>query len=273
MARRGIAATCAAAALVAALAADASPSLAQGGPADLTVADIVERPGAQLPLDLVFAGEDSAAVRLGDCFAPGRPVILNLGYFACPMLCGLVLNGMVDGLRDVAWTPGAEFGIVTLSIDAREGPRLAGLKKGNALASYGRPEAAAGWRFLTGGEAEIRAVTEAVGFGFAWDEKTQQWMHPAALVVCTPDGRVSRYLYGVEFDAQTLRLALAEASGGRIGGTTEKLLLLCYDYDSSVGRYGPSARRLMTVAGYVTVLAIAGWLALLWRRERRRKST
>lgn len=240
---------------------------------DLAAIDVVERPGATLPLDLVFAGEDSAAVRLGDCFAPGRPVILNLGYFACPMLCGLVLNGMVDGLRDVAWTPGREFGIVTLSIDEREGPRLAALKKQNALESYGRPEAAAGWRFLTGSARDSRAVADAVGFGYVWDEKTQQWMHPAALVVCTPDGRVSRYLYGVEFDAQTLRLALTEASGGRVGGTREKFLLLCYDYDSSVGRYGPSARRLMKIAGFVTVLAIAGWLALLWRRDRRRKST
>ncbi len=268
MALRGTATAFAMAALLTA----ATPARAQTDLAGLTGADIVERPGATLPLDLVFVGEDSTEVRLGDCFAPGRPVILNLGYFACPMLCGLVLNGMIDGLRDVPWTPGREFGIVTLSIDAREGPRLAGLKKQNALESYGRPEAAAGWRFLTGGEAEVRAVADAVGFGFVWEEKTQKWMHPAALVVCTPDGRVSRYLYGVEFDAQTLRLALSEASGGRIGGTTEKILLLCYDYDSSVGRYGPSARRLMTVAGYVTVLAIAGWLALLWRRERRRKS-
>ncbi|MBA4378678.1 MAG: SCO family protein [Gemmatimonas sp.] len=273
MAWRGTAATCAAAALAAVLLAAASPGRAQDGPADLTVADIIERPGAPLPLDLVFVGEDSAAVRLGDCFAPGRPVILNLGYFACPMLCGLVLNGMVDGLRDVDWTPGREFGIVTLSIDEREGPRLAGLKKQNALEAYGRPEAAAGWRFLTGGARDSRAVADAVGFGYVWDEKTQKWMHPAALVVCTPDGRVARYLYGIEFDAQTLRLALSEASGGRIGGTREKLLLLCYDYDSSVGRYGPSARRLMKIGGFVTVLAIAGWLALLWRRDRRRKST
>ena len=269
MAIRIAAAACAFAVLLAA----AAPARAQTELAGLTEVDIVERPGAPLPLDLVFVGEDSTAVRLGDSFAPGRPVILNLGYFACPMLCGLVLNGMVDGLRDVEWTPGREFGIVTLSIDEREGPRLAALKKQNALESYGRPEAASGWRFLTGSARDSRAVADAVGFGYVWDEKTQQWMHPAALVVCTPDGRVSRYLYGVEFDAQTLRLALTEASGGRVGGTREKFLLLCYDYDSSVGRYGPSARRLMKFGGFVTVLAIAGWLALLWRRDRRRKST
>ena len=141
MAIRIAAAACAFAVLLAA----AAPARAQTELAGLTEVDIVERPGSPLPLDLVFVGEDSTAVRLGDSFAPGRPVILNLGYFACPMLCGLVLNGMVDGLRDVAWTPGREFGIVTLSIDEREGPRLAALKKQNALESYGRPEAAAGW--------------------------------------------------------------------------------------------------------------------------------
>ena len=244
----------------------------EAAPAGLEAADVTEHPDAQVPLDLRFLDEDGQEVVLGDFFHEGRPVILNLGYYSCPMLCGLVLNAMVDGMRELEWTPGQEYELITVSIDEREGPRLANLKKDNYLQSFGRPSARSGWHFLTGAADQSRALADAVGFGYVYNEERQQWMHPAALFVLTPEGRVARYLYGVSFDAQTLRLSLVEASEGRIGGSMDKVLLFCFQYDSSVGRYGPAARRLMSVAGYVTVVVLGLWLILLWRRDRRRKS-
>lgn len=272
--RGGMAAALALAALAAAL-------LAAGGAAadapdrpipGLDKVGIFEHLDAQLPLDTVLVDEDSNRVKLGDFFNQGRPVILNLGYYACPMLCGLVLNGLLDGMKSLPWTPGQEFEIVTLSIDPREGPRLARLKKAHYLEEYGRPSAAAGWHFLTGDDASIHAVADTAGFGYVWNEESQKWMHQAALIVCTPDGRVSKYLYGVTFDPQTLRLSLVEATDGKIGSTTDKVLLLCFQYDASEGRYGPAARKLMTLGGYATLFAVLVLLAWLWRRDRRRKA-
>jgi protein SCO1/2 len=244
----------------------------EAAPEGLDETDVTEKLDAQVPLDLEFVDEDGMTVRLGDYFHPDRPVILNLGYYACPMLCGLVLNTMVDGMKDLEWTPGQEFELISVSIDEREGPRLANLKKDAYLESYGRPSAASGWHFLTGPADASRALADAVGFGYAYNEKRQEWMHPAVLFVLTPDGRVARYLYGVGYYAQTLRLSLVEASEGKIGGSMDKVLLFCFQYDSSVGRYGPAARRLMSVAGYVTVAVLGLWLIRYWRRDRRRKS-
>ena len=241
-------------------------------PAGLEGAGITERLDAQVPLDLEFMDEDSSMVRLGDYFPGERPVILNLGYYACPMLCGLVLNGLVQGMKPLDWTPGQEFEIVTVSIDPREGPRLANLKKDTYLEEYGRPSARSGWHFLTGEEEDIRALADSVGFGYVYSDERQQWMHAAALFVLTPDGHVSRYLYGVEFDARTLRLSLVEASEGQIGNSMDRVMLFCFQYDSSVGRYGPAARRLMSLAGAVTVAALGLFLIRLWRRDRRGKS-
>ncbi|HPF36341.1 MAG TPA: SCO family protein [Candidatus Krumholzibacteria bacterium] len=258
--------------LSALLAAPAAAERQEQAPAGLEAAGITERLDAQVPLDLEFTAEDSTTVRLGDLFTGDRPVILQLGYYACPMLCGLVLNGLVVGMEDLAWTPGGEFEIVSVSIDPREGPRLARLKKDTYLKQYGRPEAEAGWRFLTGREENIRALADSVGFGYVFNVERQEWMHAAALFVLTPDGRVSRYLYGVEFDARTLRLSLVEASEGKIGSSMDRFLLYCFHYDSSVGRYGPAARRLMSMAGAVTVAALGLFLIRLWRRDRRGKS-
>ncbi len=241
-------------------------------PEGLEAASVTEKLDERVPLDLRFVDEDGLDVELGDYFHPGRPVLLNLGYYACPMLCGLVTNALLDGMGDLEWTPGQEFEIVTVSIDEREGPRLANLKKDGYLEAYGRPSARSGWHFLTGTADQSRALADAVGFGYAYSEERQEWMHPAVLFVLTPDGRVSRYLYGVQFDARTLRLSLVEASEGGIGSSMDRVLLYCFQYDSSVGRYGPAARRLMTVAGYVTVAALGIFLILMLRRDRRRKT-
>lgn len=272
MTRTDAARTAATIALLLLLAGGAAAERQEAAPAGLEAAGITEKLDARVPLDLEFVDEDSTVVRLGDYFPGDRPVILNLGYYACPMLCGLVLNGLVVGMEDLAWTPGQEFEIVTVSIDSREGPRLANLKKDSYLQEYGRPSARSGWHFLTGEEENLRALADAVGFGYVFNEQRQEWMHAAALFVLTPDGRVSRYLYGVEFDARTLRLSLVEASEGKIGSSVDRFLLFCFHYDSSVGRYGPAARRLMTLAGAVTVAALGLFLLRLWRRDRRGKS-
>jgi len=258
-----------AAALAAALAVLAAvPAAAQRKeplPKDLEGVGITEHPGARLPLDLDFTDEAGRTVRLGDYFPGDRPVILTLGYYRCPMLCTLVLNGLVDGLKDLAWTPGRQFEIVTVSIDPLETPTLAKLKKENYLAEYGRAGAAAGWHFLTGREESIRKLADAVGFGYRYVKENGQFAHPTAIFVATPDGRMGRYLYGVLYQPKTLRLALIEAGEGKIGTTTDRLLLYCFHYDAREGRYVVAAANLMRFGGVATVLVVGVWLLAAWR--------
>jgi protein SCO1/2 len=241
-------------------------------PEELEGVGIAERLEAQLPLDAAFRDEDGLEVTLGRYFEAGRPVILNPGYYTCPMLCGLVSNGLLEALQGLDWTPGQEFEIVTFSFDPGETPRLAKAKKESYLREYGRPSAAAGWHWLTGNEAEIRRLTDAIGFGYRWLENQQQYAHAAALIVCTPEGRVARYLYGIQFDPQTLRLSLVEAADGKVGSTLDRVLLFCFHYDAQAGRYGPAARNLMQAGGMLTVLILGGFLLRHWRRERRRRA-
>jgi protein SCO1/2 len=248
------------------------PGRAEALPDDLEGVGIEEHLDAALPLDTVFTDELGREVTLRQYFDGERPVILNLGYYSCPMLCGLVLNGLVDAMQKLSWTCGEDYRVVTLSIDPTETHTLASLKKANAVRELGRPEAAAGWCFLTGREEPIHAVSDTAGFMFRWNEKRQQYAHAAALIVCTPDGRVSRYLYGIQFDPQTLRLSLVEAADGKAGSSFDRLLLYCFHYDAEEGRYGPEARNLMKAGGLVTVLLLGGILTGFWRRERRRSA-
>ena len=238
-------------------------------PKQLEGVGITEHPGARLPLDLEFTAEDGKPVLLSQYFAAGRPVILTLNYYRCPMLCGLLLNGLVDGLKELSWTPGREFEIVTVSIDPQESPKLAMLKKESYISDYGRAGAAAGWHFLTGREANIRALADAVGFHYRWDEEQQQFAHPAGIFIATPDGRIARYLYGVLFEPKTLRLSLAEASNGRVGTTTDQFLLYCFHYDANAGRYVVAATNIMRLGGAATALIVGVWLLLAWRRSAR----
>jgi len=240
-------------------------------PAELDGVGVTEHRSAPLPLDRPFVDEEGRAVRLGDYFDGRRPVILNLGYYGCPMLCGLVVNGLTAGMKQMDWSPGAEYQVVTLSINPAEKPTLAKAKKQNYIKELGRPSSAGGWRFLTGRQADIRAVTDAVGFGYRWVEETQQFAHAAVIVVCTPDGRVSRYLYGIEFDPQTLRLSLVEAAKGKIGSPLDQVLLFCFHYDAREGRYALAAAGLMRLGGVVTAVALGAFLLSLWRREKRRR--
>ncbi len=240
-------------------------------PQELEGVGITEHLNTVIPLELEFVDDAGRAVRLGDYFDGERPVILSLVYFSCPMLCTLVLNGLTDALREIPWTPGEEFEILTLSFDPTETSTLAALKKQNYISEYGRPGAAAGWHFLTGSEASIKAITQAVGFGYRWDEEQQQFAHAAALFVLTPEGRLSRYLYGVQFEPKPVRFALMEASKGEIGSTIEQAIFYCYHYDAEAGTYTLAARRLMRLGGLLTVVALGGWLSALWIRGGRRK--
>jgi protein SCO1 len=239
-------------------------------PKQLEGVGITEHPGAQVPLDLEFVAEDGKPVRLRSYFDGKKPVILNLGYYRCPMLCGLVLSGLLQGLKETAWSVGREFEVVTVSIDPLETPTLARLKKESYMAEYGRPGAAAGWHFLTGREESIRKLADAVGFGYRYVPERGEYAHAAVLFMATPDGHIARYLYGVLYAAGTLRMALTEAGQGKVGTTADRILLTCFHYDAEQGRYVVAAMTLMRTGGGVTVLVVGGWLLARWRRDARK---
>ena len=232
---------------------------------------VVEKLGAALPGEAAFTAEDGSPVRLGEILkAKGRPTVVALVYYSCPMLCGLVLTGLARGMKETGLTLGKDYDAVTVSFDPRDTSKAASERQRVMLQSVGRPDAAKAWRFLTGAEPEIKAVTEAVGFRYAYDEKTKQYAHAAAIVVATPDGRVSRYLYGVEFPAKDLRLALVEASEGRVGTSFDRLLLTCYRYDPASRKYEPYALGFVRVAMLGVLGGLGLMLGVLWRREFRR---
>ena len=228
---------------------------------------IDQRLNAQVPLDLEFTDETGRRVRLGEFFGK-RPVILALVYYECPMLCTQVLNGLTTALGVMNFEPGREFEVVAVSFNPREGPGLASQKKAAYMERYGRPHTAAGWHFLTGSQESITRLTEAVGFGYAYDETIKQFAHGPAIEVLTPKGVISKYFYGIEYSARDLRLGLIEASEERIGTAIDDILLFCYHYDPSTGRYGAAVLNLVRAGGVVTVLAFFSFLAISLRRER-----
>jgi len=258
-----------AAALASGIAAPAAAQRSEPLPKQLEGVGIEEHPGAQVPVDLEFTAEDGTPVRLSRYISGTRPVILTLNYYRCPMLCTLLLNGLVDGLKALAWTPGKDFEVVTLSIDPLETPALAMLKKESYISEFGRPAAAAGWHFLTGKEKNIRALADSVGFSYRYDEERQQYAHAAGIFLLTPHGRVARVLYGVTFEPRTLKLALTEAGNGKVGSTADQVLLYCYHYDANAGRYVVAASNIMRLGGAATALVVGIWLAAAWRRGTR----
>lgn len=231
---------------------------------------IEQKPGAQVPLDCEFLDESGKTVRLGDLL-DGKPAILNLVYFECPMLCGMVINGLIRSLSEMTLDPGESFTVITVSIDPTEGPEMAAAAKRTALKRYGRRGAAPHWHFLTGREPEIRKLTDRVGYYYRRDEKTGDYAHGAGLIILTPEGRVSRYLLGVDFPPRDMRLSLIESSHGDIGSVTDQVLLLCYHYDPASGTYGLLIQNVLRLAGLATVVALGGVVGTLWMRERRRR--
>ncbi len=245
--------------------------LADQVPEVLEEVGVTEHLDAKLPLELEFRDENGNWVELGSFFDGQRPVILTLNYYRCPMLCGLMLNGVADGLREMSWTPGVEFEIVTISINPLETPELAMAKKQNYLRLVERPAAAGGWHFMTGREPEIERLAETLGFSYTYDPVSGEYAHAAAIFICTPDGRVARYLYGIEYPAKRLKLALLEAAEGTIGSTLDQLILYCYHYDPSSRRYSPVAMNIMRLGGGATALILGISLGVFWLREWRRK--
>lgn len=255
--------------LLVALAAPAARAQ-QSLPPELEGVGIEERLGARVDPDLTFIGENGYPVALREFFHKGRPVILNLVYYSCPMLCTLVLNGQVNALREIPWTPGSEFEIVTISIDPSETFALARQKKEMYLASYERP--APGWHFLVDHNGNVKKLAEQIGFHYRYDERIGQYAHAAAIMVLTETGVVSRYLYGIQYRPRDVRLALTEASAGKTGSTLDRVLLFCYHYDPSARSYTLMATRIMRAGGAFVVLALGIVLVRLWRGERRRSS-
>jgi protein SCO1/2 len=226
-----------------------------------------QRLGESVPLEAEFRDEEGRAVRLGDFFGR-KPVVLNLVYFDCPMLCTVSLNGLASALEVVSFLPGREFELLTISFDPREGPELAAHKKKAYLARLKRPGADAGWHFLTGDAAALDRIAKAVGFRYAWDDETRQFAHPAGLVVLTPEGRIARYLYGIEYAPKDLRLALVESGEGKISSPVDQLLLYCYQYNPVTGRYGATIMTVLRLFAVLTVLALGGFVLVMFRRER-----
>jgi protein SCO1 len=221
-----------------------------------------------LPLDTVFSDEQGREVRIGQYFG-SRPVVLGFVYYDCPMLCGQIINALTATLRTMSLDAGRDFEVVLVSFDPRETATLAAQKKAEYLARYDRAGAAAGWHFLTGAPPAIDRLTRAAGFRYTWDEQTSQFAHPAGIIVVTPDGRPARYLFGIEYGPRDVRLALVEASEGKVGSPADSFLLYCYHYDPMTGRYGFLVMRAVRIAGAATVLGLGGFIFIMLRRERR----
>jgi protein SCO1/2 len=221
-----------------------------------------------VPLDVVLTDESGRSRPLGAYFGR-RPVVLLFAYFDCPMLCTQVINGLATALDVLTLEPGEDFEILTVSFDPHDTPATASAKKAHYIERYKRPGAAAGWHFLTGDQSAVDRLTKAAGFRYTWDAQTKQFAHPTGVLVLTPEGRIARYLFGIEYGPRDLRLALVDASAGRVGSKVDALLLYCYHYDPMTGRYGFAVMRAVRIAGAGTVLAIGSFVFVMLRRERR----
>jgi protein SCO1 len=233
-------------------------------PAALRAAGIEQKIGAQVPLDLSFRDESGRLVKLGDFL--DKPVILAMVYYQCPSLCNMILNGVVRGVKGLKMTAGDEYNVVAVSFDPRETPEMARAKKAAYVREYNR-DSDRGWHFLTGPEAASRALADSVGFRYAFDPLTNQYAHASAIMLLTPQGRVARYFYGIDYSARDLRLGLTEASEGRIGSPIDQVLLYCYHYDPSNGKYGLVIMNVLRGAGLITVAALAAFVAVMLRRD------
>ena len=220
-----------------------------------------------VPLDIPFTDESGRRVQLGDYFGK-RPVVMLFAYYECPMLCTQVVNGVASALNVISLKPGDDFDVVVVSFDPRDTPAAAASKKALYLERYKHPGAAAGSHFLTGERDAIDRLTKAAGFRYVWDEQTKQFAHPSGIIVLTPDGRLARYLFGIEYGARDLRFGIVEASNGKVGTPADALLLYCYHYDPMTGRYGLVIMRALRIAGIGTVLALGTFIVVMVRREK-----
>lgn len=230
-----------------------------------------QRLDEQLPLDLTFTDDSGHPVQLGDYFGD-KPVILVMAYYECPMLCTLVLNGLLNSLEAIDFDLGDQFDVVTISMDPGETAAMAAAKKETYLKFYARPGAADGWHFLTGSAESIKGVTEAIGFRYVYDERLDEYAHATGMVLLTPEGRISRYFYGIEFEPTDVRLGLVEASNNQIGSAIDQVLLMCYKYDPESGEYTPIVMNIIRLAGTATILLIGAPILVTVVRNYRDKS-
>lgn len=245
------------------------PGTSNGLPPALEKAGIEQKLNEQVPLDAVFKDENGKEVRLSEYFGK-RPVILALVYYECPMLCNEVLNGLTGSLKSLSFDTGKDFDVVAISFDARENdkPDLAKSKKEGYMKRYGRTGTENGWHFLTGTQGEIDKVASSVGFKYYWDEQSQQFAHAGGVIVLTTEGKISRYLYGIDYAPKDLKFALMEGAENKIGNPAEKLLLYCFHYDPATGKYGLSILRILRLAGIVTLIGLGAMLFVFWRRNK-----
>jgi protein SCO1 len=236
-------------------------------PAALQGVTIEQRLNQQVPLDLVFRDEFGRSLPLSTYFTGNKPVVLALVYYNCPMLCTLILNGVVSTLKAVSFDPGKDFEVVAVSFDPRETPELALRKKAMYMQRYRRPNTVNGFHFLTGSQASIQALTEAVGFRYKFDPSSGQFAHASAIMILTPAGKLSRYFYGVEYAPRDIRLGLVEASQNKIGTPVDRVLLFCYHYDPATGKYGAIAMNMVRFGGAAFVLICSTFLLVAWRRD------
>jgi len=244
------------------------PIYGQSQPAILRNIGITQKMNAQVPLDVPFYDEEGKTVTLRHYL--GKPVILALVYYQCPSLCNLVLNGIVKSARELTMTAGNDFDVVAVSFDSRETPEMAAAKKKSYVKEYNRAGTEDGWHFLTGPDASSRMLADAVGFRYSYDSMTNQFAHASGIMILTPEGRVARYFYGVDYPSRDMRLGLAEASEGRISSPAVQVLLYCYHYDPSRGRYGLVVMNVLRAGGAITVICLAALLFVLMRHDPQR---
>jgi protein SCO1/2 len=246
---------------------DPSDGSANGIPEPLKKVGIEQKLGSQLPLEAEFKDENGNSVKLGDYFGKGRPVILTFVYFECPMLCNQVLNGLTGTLKGLSFDAGKDFDVIALSFDARENDKsdLAKNKKASYMERYGRPGTESGWHFLTGDQASIDAATQAAGFTYVWDDKSDQFAHSSAIMVVTPDGTLSRYFYGIDYSPNDVKLGVMESADNKVGGLTDQLLLYCYHYDPSTGKYGFAILNVLRGMAVLTLLGMGVFGFVFWR--------
>ncbi len=244
-----------------------------GMPNALKSVGIEQKLNEQLPLDAEFKNENGESVKLGTYFNKNKPVILALVYYECPMLCNEVLNGLTGSLKGISFDVGKDFDVVAISFDARENekPDLAKNKKAGYLKRYGRTESENGWHFLTGNQENIDKVTKAAGFNYKFDEETDQFAHAGGVMMTTPEGKLARYFYGIDYSPKDLKFGLIESSEGKIGNPVEQLYLYCFHYDPATGKYGLMIINVMRLAAIATLLGIAGMLFGFWRNNKRKK--
>ena len=243
--------------------------VSNGLPAVLQKVGIEQKLNEQLPLEAVFKDENGKEVKLGEYFGKGRPVILALVYYECPMLCNEVLNGLTGSLKSLTFDTGKDFDVVAISFDASENdkPELTKNKKESYMKRYGRPGTENGWHFLTGTQGEIDKVTKAVGFNYQWDEQSKQFAHAGGIMFATPEGKLSRYLYGIDYAPKDIKFAVMESAENKIGSSVEQLMLYCYHYDPATGKYGLSIMRIMRLGGVVTLIGLGAMFFVFWRRK------